>query len=179
MPPDERRQRFETYARTVWVPLHAYVSRRAHPADVDDAVADTLTVAWRRLDDIPVDNPIPWTLGVGRRTLANQRRGNRRREALDTRLHAQPVPATAHERDGDPALDAALVLLPADDREILHLWAWEQLEPRDLAVVLGISPNTAAARFSRAKKRLANVLARHDRRPAGHEQGGAPKGPQS
>ena len=37
----------------------------------------------------------------------------------------------------DPALAEALAGLPAADQEILRLWAWEQLEPREIALSLG------------------------------------------
>lgn len=169
----DRHTRFEAYARTVWVPLQAYVRRRAGRDDVDDIVTDTLTVAWRRLDDIPQEAVVPWTLAVARRTLANHRRSHDRRRALAARLDEQP-PAVPADTAGDAELEAALALLPDDDREVLHLWAWEQLEPRDLAVVLGLTPNTAAARLSRAKRRLRNLLdSRHDPGAGGHSTGGA------
>jgi RNA polymerase sigma-70 factor, ECF subfamily len=37
--------------------------------------------AWRRLDEVP-DPALPWLLGVARRVVANQRRGEQRRERL-------------------------------------------------------------------------------------------------
>jgi RNA polymerase sigma-70 factor (ECF subfamily) len=103
--------------------------------------------------------------------LANQRRGQERRLRLVRRIEAQP--ASAHSPDPaelgpDPELSAALDHLDEDDREILRLWAWEQLEPREIAPVLDISVNAATLRLSRAKKRLAEALAGQDRSASGH-----------
>lgn len=55
---------------------------------------------------------------------------------------------------GDPDLLAALTGLSAGDKEVLILWAWEGLEPREIAVVLDISVNAATIRLHRAKQRL-------------------------
>ncbi|MGH8946958.1 MAG: RNA polymerase sigma factor, partial [Acidimicrobiia bacterium] len=58
--------------------------------------------------------------------------------------------------------------LSAADQEMLRLWAWEQLEPREIAVVLGLTPNAATLRLSRARKKLAEVLTRQDEGLVGH-----------
>jgi len=55
------------------------------------------------------------------------------------------------------------------DREVLRLWAWEQLEPGEIAVVLGSTPNAVSLRLSRAKRRLAHLLGRQDPVDAGHK----------
>lgn len=171
-----RSARFEQLARDVWAPLHAYVARRAPRSEVDDIVSETLTTLWRRLDDVPVDATLPWSFAVARRTLANQRRGDRRRAGLfDRQVHRTRAADLANMAvpefvDDDPQLTWALAQLPTDDAELVRLWAWEQLEPREIAVVLGISANTASARLSRLRRRLHDLLdARHDRVGAGHE----------
>jgi hypothetical protein len=43
--------------------VRRYACHRSIP-DADDLVAEVFTVAWRRLDDVPVDDPLPWLLGV-------------------------------------------------------------------------------------------------------------------
>jgi RNA polymerase sigma-70 factor (ECF subfamily) len=173
-----RRARFDCLAREVWAPLHAYAARRAPHSEVDDIVSETLTTLWRRLDDVPADATLPWSFAVARRTLANQRRSDRRRVGLFERAAHRTRPsdlatlAVPELVDGDPQLAWALSQLPADDVELARLWAWEQLEPREIAVVLGISANTASARLSRLRRRLHELLdARHDPVGAGHEPG--------
>ena len=140
--------------------LVAYARRRTDHAAADDVVAETLLVAWRRLDDLP-DAPLPWLYGVARRVLANQRRGDRRRGQLNDRLRALPpvLPEPIHESGGgDADLLAALAQLSHDDQEVLRLAAWERLASREIAVVLGCSPNAAALRLSRARRKLRSAM---------------------
>lgn len=171
-----RSARFEHFAREAWAPLHAYVARRAPRSEVDDIVSETLTTLWRRFDDVPVDAALPWSFAVARRTLANQRRGDRRRAGLFERAAHRTRPSDLATTpmtefvDGDPQLEWAMSQLPDDDVELARLWAWEQLEPREIAVVLDISANTASARLSRLRHRLHELLdACHDPVRAGHE----------
>ena len=172
-----RRARFEAIAAVVYEPLQRYLARRARPEDAADALADTLLVVWRRLDDVPAD-PLPWVLGVARRTLANQRRGDARRLHLVERSIARaPVDPPAHGdpqsaiEQLDPELDAAVAGLSDAEREIVHLWAWERLEPREIAQVLDLTPNAVSVALARAKRKLAERLDRQDRRDAGHLRG--------
>ena len=48
--------------------------------------------------------------------------------------------------------------LPEQDRELLLLMAWEHLELRQAAEVLGVRPNTLAVRLHRARRRLSAAL---------------------
>jgi RNA polymerase sigma-70 factor (ECF subfamily) len=175
----DRRARFDVLAREAYAPLRRYLARRTGPASLDDVLSDTLLVMWRRVDDIPADAALPWCYGVARRCLANARRADQRQAGLLRRLVAQPdrrpelVWAETGD-DGKQALGAALAGLSGTDREVLRLWAWEQLEPREMAVVLGITPNAASIRLHRATGRLRRQLtplaaaARKDADPAGH-----------
>jgi RNA polymerase sigma-70 factor (ECF subfamily) len=61
--------------------------------------------------------------------------------------------ATAHD-----VVSAALDDLSESDAELLRLWAWEQLEPAEIAEVLGCSPGTARTRMHRARARLREAL---------------------
>lgn len=167
-----RRARFEAVAEEVFDPLQRYLRRRTDPDSADDALSDVLLTIWRRIDDVPSDRALPWSYGVARRTLANQRRGQRRHVRLVERLEAEPQPDTEPDPAGsgaDAELTSALAAMSGDDREILRLWAWEQLEPREIAPVLDISVNAAALRLSRARSRLADQLRRQDPGRAEHE----------
>ena len=170
---EERRRRFEAIAAEVYEPVQRFLRRRTSIEEADDVLGDVLLVVWRRLDDVPADAVLPWCYGVARRTLANERRSARRRLRLLERLKAQAPPPPSFDpaqRDAHPELAEALSRLRATDREILTLWAWEQLEPREIAVVLGTTPNAAGLRLGRAKRRLATEL-RRDHAAAGHEAG--------
>ncbi|MFM2076582.1 MAG: hypothetical protein RJA49_472 [Actinomycetota bacterium] len=163
---NDRRTRFEYVFGEVYAPLQRYALRRTDAATADDVVADALLVLWRRLDDVPAGAELPWCYGVARRCLANRRRGAERQANVVDRLMAE---RSAPAPEPDVELDMALATLDADDRELVRLWAWEGLQPREIAVVLGISANAASIRVHRAKSRLAAALPRKNRDGAGHE----------
>lgn len=137
--------------------LLAYARRRTDQlADAEDVVADSFTVVWRRWADLPRDasQHLPWLYGIALRVLANQRRSSARRLRLTERLRffARGDGTSPSDRL-DSALDA-LARLRSDDQEILRLIAWEGLSHAEVAVALGITPNAAAIRAHRARRRL-------------------------
>jgi RNA polymerase sigma-70 factor (ECF subfamily) len=166
---------FERVVEEVYEPLQRYLRRRCAADDVDDLLDDVLLVLWRRLDDVPDGAAVPWTYGVARRCLANHRRAGQRRQRLLARVHEGE--AEPHGPQWTSATDAALHRsldrLPALDREVVRLWAWEQLEPREIAVVLETTPNAISVRLGRIQRRLANELSRQDPTPSGHERYGS------
>lgn len=165
---DSRAARFERLALVSYEPLQRFVRRRIDAAHVDDVVADVLLVGWRRLDEIPPGAELPWCYGVARRCLANQRRSAARQVRLVDRLAAERGAAVAEPVE-DEAVTAALALLRPEDRELLELWAWERLEAREIAAVLGVTPNAVSIRLHRAKQRLADALGERKAAPvAGH-----------
>ncbi|MFE4799354.1 RNA polymerase sigma factor [Streptomyces sp. NPDC056708] len=175
----ERQARFEGLAHVVAEPLHRYLRRRTDPDTVEDVLSETMLVLWRRIDDAPglgagpgfdPDEVLPWCYGVARGCLANDRRADGRRLRLVERLirtrRQLPVEAADHSD-----LYAALDALGALDREVVRLWAWEGLAPRQIAEVTGLTPNAVSIRLHRAKKRLAARLGRKNAERAGHETG--------
>lgn len=170
----QRSRRFEAVAEEVFEPLQRYLGRRASPADAEDAFAEVMLVVWRRLDDVPAGTALPWCYGIARNVLANQRRGHSRHLRLVKRIESEPGPSFVSDpADAGPDLELteALGSLSLANQEVLRLWAWERLEPREMAPVLGISVNAATLRLSRARSRLAAALARQDQAPAGHKSG--------
>lgn len=168
----ERRTRFEGIAAEVYDPVQRYLGRRVHRDQLDDVFNEVLLTLWRRLDDIPDGAVLPWTYGVARRTLANARRSDRRRLALVDRIAVVDGPDVVPDpADGDqfPEVRAALDSLPEADREVLALWAWEQLEPREIAVVLDTTANAISLRLTRARAKLADALERQTDAGAGQE----------
>lgn len=165
-----RRARFEAVVADIYDPLQRYLRRRAPAEEASDVLADVLLTVWRRLDDVPVGAALPWSYGVARRTLANHRRATSRHLRLVSRLETERPAVVADPADSlpDPELARALASLPAADQEVLRLWAWEQLEPRDIAQVLGSTSNAVSLRLSRARKKLTEALSRQDSSGGGH-----------
>jgi RNA polymerase sigma-70 factor (ECF subfamily) len=160
-----RRERFEhLHAANVGVVTAWALRRDADRERARDLVAETFLVAWRRLEDVPVDGERAWLLSVAWKIRMNQRRGERRRLQMVERLAAQlpdpPVMAVPHELD--PALMDALRELPHADRELLLLIAWEELTVAEAARVVGMTPVAARVRLHRLRRRLAPLVARLD-----------------
>ena len=158
---DERRrcafeQLFADHLRTV----SAYVRRRATADEVDDVVAETFLIAWRRLEDVPPE-PKSWLLGVARRVLANQRRATARRAALTASAAATMAPGADAAEGGSRAL-RALAKLSERDRDLLLLAAWDGLTADEIAAVVGCSRAAAKVRLHRARRRLQRKLAELD-----------------
>lgn len=160
---DDREARFEAVYAATYEPILGYVLRRCpSPDDAADVVAETFTVAWRRVEEIPSgDRARLWLYGVARRVLANHRRGEAQRRRRTTSLRhdlrdeiagvgADPVEASA--------IAEAFRVLSDDDRELLGLVAWEGLDHSAIAAVLGCSAGAARVRLHRARKRFARAL---------------------
>jgi RNA polymerase sigma-70 factor (ECF subfamily) len=174
--PEERPARYEALIGRVGEPLRRYTLRRLDPAAAEDALGEAFLVLWRRLDDVPTGpGELPWCYAVARNCVANERRAAGRRERLLRRVTAAQVPdVPSGEADPpDPELHAALSRLRSQDRELLRLWAWEDLAPSDIALALGTTTNAVNIRLHRARRRLAALLEAPPRkrtRPRGHEE---------
>ncbi|WP_206686259.1 RNA polymerase sigma factor [Kribbella qitaiheensis] len=167
LPRDRRRERFEEFFAADREAVLGYLLRRTGSRhDAADLLADTFLVAWRRLDEVPGgDQTRPWLYGVARRTLANHRRGEDRRHALADKLRgelAESAPTRAPDLDDSPA-GRAFRELPEQDRELLSLVAWEELDNAQIATALGCSRNAVRIRLHRARKRFAKLLTATDR----------------
>lgn len=145
-------ERFEQLYELYHGAVETYVRRRM-PADlVDDVVAETFLVCWRKLDGVPRE-ALPWLYAVARKTAANQRRAAARTApARAVAAFAEPEPA------GDPLLASAFAQLSDRDREVLRLVAWEGLSLAQASTVLGCTTVSCRVRFHRAKRRLAALL---------------------
>ena len=163
-----RRQHFESLFSEVYEPIQRYVRRRVDPDAVEDIVSETMLTLWRRLDDVP-SAALPWSYGVARRQIANHRRSGRRHLRLVQRAESEPR-TTDFDHSLDAELHTAFTALGDSDKEVLHLWAWEQLGPAEIAVVLGLSANAISIRLNRAKKKLGENLksTRKDDAVSGH-----------
>jgi RNA polymerase sigma-70 factor, ECF subfamily len=159
------RERFSRLYEEHYEHVLRYALRRTDSEMARDVAAETFTVAWRRMEQLPAQ-PLPWLYGVARRVLANELRGQHRRGRLTSRLelaasvagvptiqpdHAEEVTATTHIR-------ATMAKLSPRDQEVLQLTAWEDLDITDAAKVLGCSNTACKVRLHRARRRLELML---------------------
>lgn len=163
-----REERFEAVAREVVEPVRRFLARRTDPDTAEDVLSDTLLVLWRRLDEAP-ERVLPWTYGVARGCLQNAERSHRRQRRLAAKMAAQPV--EPHAAGTDVRLAEALDALSERERELVRLWAWEQLTPAEIAGVLDLTPNAVSIRLHRARAKLREELRKSDG-ARGHEGAG-------
>ncbi|QYC41963.1 ECF RNA polymerase sigma factor SigR [Nonomuraea coxensis DSM 45129] len=176
---DERRAKFEAAYHQAYGLITAYAARRCDsPQDAADVVAETFTVAWRRVAELPDGaEATPWLYGVARKVLANHFRGDNRRRARTAELDAEMADLYGHSPDTEVELDAigrAFRSLPEEDRELLSLVAWEGLGREEIATALGLSRNAVRIRLHRARRRLARALARSGERADERPGAGTP-----
>jgi RNA polymerase sigma-70 factor (ECF subfamily) len=154
------RQAAETRFATVFghLGLITAYARRRGARDPDGLAAEAMTIAWRKLADVPEDDPRPWLIATARNLLlADRRRHAVSMAGLDgVEAPALPSPSV----DLDPELEVALRALSSQDLEALLLIAWEDLTPADAAASLGITPAAFRVRLHRARRRLIYALER-------------------
>ena len=139
--------------------------RRTKPTDAADACAETFLVAWRRLEDVPPPpQTLPYLYGVAGRVLSNQLRVLHRRTRLDAKLENLGVTPPDDpsllvvQSSRDQEVVAAVRRLKPQDREIVMLYAWDDL-PRDtIAEMMGMSRAAIDQRIHRSYQRLARML---------------------
>jgi RNA polymerase sigma factor (sigma-70 family) len=142
--------------------IYAYCRRRIPDDTVEDAVAETFFLAWKKTGEIPPgDQALPWLYGVAYRVVTHQWRSDFRRGRLAQRLASFSSPSVSLPEEVVIAghehrqLLNALRALRSPDQEILRLTVWEELSHADIAIVLGISVGAVRQRFYAAKKKLA------------------------
>jgi RNA polymerase sigma-70 factor (ECF subfamily) len=169
----------------VAVRIDPRVAARLDPSDV---VQDTLAEAHRRLDDYLAAQPVPFYLWLRqlaqdrlidlhrRHVLASRRSVGREvpagpelsdasvTELADRITSRAPGPSeAAHRREQAGLLRAALTRLPDTDREVLILRHLEELTPREIADVLGVTQAVVYSRHLRALRRLRREIGGEDR----------------
>ncbi|GAB2640935.1 hypothetical protein GCM10027068_20720 [Prescottella soli] len=138
--------------------VSAYACRHVDHHTAQEVVSETFMVAWRRLPEVP-EKALPWLLVVARNTMSNQRRTDRRRDAL-----TEKMARIEHVAGSTPGADItvtdraevleALATLTSTEREALLLTAWDGLSAAEAARVVGCSVPAMHVRLFRARRRL-------------------------
>jgi RNA polymerase sigma factor (sigma-70 family) len=170
--PEAFREVFVDQARSVY--NHAFRLTGTW-STAEDVVSLTFLEAWRlrgRVDD--GDGSLrPWLLGIATNVARNVGRAARRHDAALARLpRAEPAPDFAEEvsariddRDRLARVTVALAALRTSEREVLALCVWAGLDYVEAATALGVRVGTVRSRLSRARARLARLVAAGKLRP--------------
>ena len=149
--------------------VHRYLARRFGAGLADELAAETFAVAFakRARYDVAFEDARPWLFGIATK-LAHR---HWRREERELRAYARTgvdaaapspaerVTARADSAVAGPAIAAALAALTADERDVLLLYAWEELDQPEIAAALSIAPGTVKSRLHRARARVRQSLA--------------------
>ncbi|HEX6680512.1 MAG TPA: sigma-70 family RNA polymerase sigma factor [Gaiellaceae bacterium] len=147
----------EARFRLVFAQLGAVTAyaRRRGSRDADGIAAEVMAIAWRRLADVPTDDPRPWLFATARNLVFAEARRAARVVGADPGSVAAQAPDLF---ELDPELASALRSLSPLDREALLLIAWEDLTPSQAARTLRINPAAFRVRLLRARRRLRAAL---------------------
>ncbi len=149
--------------------IYRYAGRRAGVQQADDLVAETFLAAFSKRGkyDLSYRDARPWLYGIATNLIGQ----HRREEIRQIRIRQAAIPDPDVPGHGDRVaadvtagalhgvLAAALADLPARDRDVLLLIAWEQLTYDETAQALGIPIGTVRSRLNRARSMLRAVLA--------------------
>ncbi len=152
-------QEFNDIFRAHLAETSRFIARRTKAEDVEDLAADLFALAWQKRASIPKGLELPWLYKSARYLISNH---NRKQQGRASILAALKEPETAPSAESialaDIELAAAWKALNAKEQEILALWAFEGLEPKQLAIALEKSENACAIALSRAKAKLTLLL---------------------
>jgi RNA polymerase sigma factor (sigma-70 family) len=152
--------------------IHRYLARRAGRQVADDLVAETFLTAFAKRDryDLGYSDARPWLYGIATNLVGQHRRDEARQYRIrqgavaepEVPDHADRVAAGVTAQAMRALLDAALAALPAGDRDVLLLIAWEQLTYQEVSRALAIPAGTVRSRLHRARTKVRQVLAGTD-----------------
>jgi RNA polymerase sigma-70 factor, ECF subfamily len=174
---EEARTRAEQAALAALVDQYAGALYRVafsvlrNPADAEDAVQETYLRVLRHRDSLgEVRDHRVWLIRiVWNIVLDRKRRAKTRPETDDVAELARVLPSNglSAEETAAAAQHHARVLgcveqLPAKEREVLQLSAFEELSSVEIAAVLGITESSVRSRLFRARNLMAGLL-NHER----------------
>lgn len=158
---------FERHSRAVY--NHAFRLTGSWSA-AEEVMQATFVTAWRRRKAARVvdGSALPWLLVVATNTARTERRAARRWHALLRRMPPEPetvpdpaddVPARLDDERRMTELLALVRQLPRAEREAIALCVWSGVPYPQAAAILGVGEGAVRSRVSRARARLARMMA--------------------
>lgn len=138
-------------------PLYRYaLMLLADHAAAEDAVHQVFAAILRRSE--PIDNEAHYLRRSVRNECYSALRLRRDRPTVDRPL-LEPIVPDAVAAEERIALERAIVALPVDQREVIHLHVFEGMTFQEVATMLDESINTVASRYRYALAKLKAALA--------------------
>jgi RNA polymerase sigma-70 factor (ECF subfamily) len=153
----KKRAQFEMFFRDNYRWLRRYVARRVPESRVDDVVATSFIVAWRKYEVVSAPS-LPWLVRIAHFEISNAARKSKRAVNAIEIVSFDNVPNAPDDRFDGFAVRRALACLDSTDQELLRLVHWDELSRTEISDVLGLTPNAVNVRYHRALKKLENEL---------------------
>jgi RNA polymerase sigma factor (sigma-70 family) len=162
---------FDRHATVVF----RYLVRRVGVDHAEGLLGEVFRIAFekRATYDCERPNARPWLYGIATHLVARHRRTETRRFHATARLRAgqhptsDPADAVAAMVDAEglwPRVAVAISELPAEERDALLLFVWEELTYQEIAAALDIPIGTVRSRLNRAREHLREL-----RTPSGRQ----------
>lgn len=140
-----------------------FLVRRVGRENADELLGETFRIAFERRSSFDLDRPNarPWLYGIATNLVAKHRRSEGRRLRATARIVAEHQPE--YLSDAVDAIDArralpdlvdAIADLPDAERDVILLYAWEELTYDEIAIALDVPVGTVRSRLNRARSRL-------------------------
>jgi RNA polymerase sigma factor (sigma-70 family) len=145
--------------------LFRYIARRVGPSVAEDVVSDAFAIALDRYDLFQPERGTDrgWLFGIANNLLRHHWRSEERRLRAAARhehhgnVSADPLVAVDGQIDAEAEVSRLIERveeLDPDDRDLLVMYAWEQLPYADIAGALGVPVGTVRSRLSRLRTKL-------------------------
>jgi len=140
--------------------IHAYLARRVGPDLARDLASETFTRAFaaRKRYDAERGEARAWLFGIANNLLRRHYRDEERRLRAFARLDAREEGVPSEE----PRLADALGTLSPEERDVLLLFAWADLEYAEIAAALELPLGTVRSRLHRARAHVRATLERQE-----------------
>lgn len=147
-------------------------------ADVEDVAHEVFIIVQRRFGDLdPQRSPRAWIGGITRRVVLHHRRSLSRAERKKAALQQVPVPdaedpdRALSRREAAQLVQTFLDTLDPPRREVFVLMTLEGLTGREVAEIVGTSPNTVSSRLRSARRDFDRFLAQRAQAGGAHGHG--------
>jgi RNA polymerase sigma-70 factor, ECF subfamily len=154
------REFYERYHRRLF--RFALVLARGDETLAHDGVQAAFVTAAKKLRGVESEEHLwNWLARVARQHLAKARRQHQRDSAV-VGMAEPPDFSDNAEPDSvlEESLDAALLAMDADERELVEWFYFDKLSHKEIAGRLGATPKSVSSRLERARAKLRTVMAR-------------------